>query len=330
MNASDPVQFGILGVGRITVNAFAPALTAATNATLAAAASRDVARAQALHPPRAYADYLELLDDPAVEAVYIATHNGLHHPLTLRALERGKHVLCEKPLANDAAECAEMVAAARQYGRHLMEAFMYRYHPQMPEAAAIVQAGTLGEIKTLEASFSFHLTSENDVRLNPAWGGGGLLDVGCYCVNLSRFLMGGMPHAVTAMGTFHPVHGVDMSLHGVLDFGGGRYAVISCGFDAGFRNRVLVCGTKGTLTLTRPFANRGKPATLIVDVGGDVQEKSYPPPDLFRLQIEDFARAVRGGPPPLLAPEDGLLNARVLDALLAAARNPARCEMVGV
>jgi xylose dehydrogenase (NAD/NADP) len=329
MNTQHPVQFGIVGVGRISANAFAPALAASANAQLAAAASRDLDRAQALRPKRAYDRYEALLDDPDVEAVYIATHNGLHHPLTIRAIERGKHVLCEKPLACSTAECEEMVAAAREHARHLMEAFMYRYHPQMAEARSLLESGAIGDVRGVEASFSFQLKDESDVRLNPEWGGGSVFDVGCYCVNACRYFLSGMPNAVTAMATFHSVHRVDLCLHGVLDFGDGRYGLVSCGFDGGVRNRVLICGTNGTLTLARAFANSGKPTTLVIDSGGQVRESAFAPTDVYVLEIEDFARAVRGGPAPMLGPEEGLRNARVMDALLASARDGGARVVIG-
>ncbi len=321
MTQQGPVRFGIVGAGRISRNALAPALKAAVNAELVAAASRDRARAEGLEPRRAYDDYTALLDDAEVEAVYIGTHNGLHKPLTLAALERGKHVLCEKPLACNAKEAAEMVTAAAKHGRLLMEAFMYRYHPQVAEMVARVKAGAIGTLKTVEAGFSFHATDEQDVRYRADWGGGALLDLGCYCVNMCRLLFEGQPRAATSEGTFHPTHGVDLSIHGALDFGDGRYGVISCGFDAGPRDHVYAVGTNGTLTLTRAFANNRKPTVLIERRSGEPTETPFPATDLFRSEVEDFARAVRTGHPPLLPPEDGLLNARVLDALLYAARS---------
>lgn len=320
MTQHEPVRFGIVGAGRIARSAFVPALEATADAELVAVASRDRARAESLRPRRAYDDYTALLDDADVEAVYIATHNGLHKPLTLAALERGKHVLCEKPLACNAKEAAEMVAAAAKHDRLLVEAFMYRFHPQIAELAARVRGGAIGTLKTVEAGFSFHAPDEQDVRYRADWGGGALLDLGCYCVNLCRLLFGGQPMAATAEGTFHPTCGVDLSLHGVLDFGDGRHGVISCGFDAGPRNHVYVVGTGGTLVLTRAFANNRKPTTLIELKGFDQKETSFPATDLFQLEIEDFAWCVRTGRPPLLPPGDGLLNARVLDALLYAAR----------
>jgi xylose dehydrogenase (NAD/NADP) len=316
-----PVQFGIIGAGRIARNAFAPALAKATGAELAAVASRDLGRAKSLKPERAYDGYEALLDDPDVDAVYVATHNGLHRELTIAALERGKHVLCEKPLACNAAECAEMVAAARQHRRHLVEAFMYRFHPRIAAAKAKVDTGEIGEVKCVEAAFSFRLSNDTDIRWNAAWGGGSLLDVGCYCVNACRFFLDGMPRTVTTFATFHPVHDVDVSLHGVLDFDDGRYGVVSCGFDAGFRDRVLVCGTEGTLTLPLAFCSSRVPTKLITgDVDESPREQAFDPVDTFQLEIEDFAHAIRTGTTPLLEPEEGLRNALVMEALLRSAR----------
>jgi len=320
MTDDHPVQFGIVGAGRISANALVPALAAAANAELAAAASRDLARAEALKPQRAYAGYDALLEDPDVEAVYIGTHNGLHHPLTIQALECGKHVLCEKPLACNASQCREMADAARQHQRHLMEAFMYRYHPQIAFFVDQIREGVIGDVMTVEVAFSAHFGVATDVRFNPDWGGGAVLDIGSYCVNACRLVFEDVPQFVTAMAAIHPVHRVDMSLHGVLNFGGDRFGVISCGFDAGFRNHVLACGTRGTLTMPRAFASSRERVRVALDVEGRVKETAFEPVDTYRLQVEDFARAVRGGPAPLLGPEDGYQNARVIDALLASAQ----------
>lgn len=319
MKNDSPVRFGILGVGRIAANAFAPALAAAANAELAAAASRELSRAEALAPRRAYGRYEDLLDDPNVEAVYIGAHNGLHRPLTLAALERGKHVLCEKPLGCDAQECAEMAAAARTHGRHLAEAFMYRHHPAIGEARRLVASGEIGGLRTVEGIFSFRLDKLDDVRLNRAWGGGGLLDVGCYCVNACRYFFEGMPLRATALGMFHPEHDVDMALHGVLEFPEHRFGVVSCGFDGGRRSRIVVCGTHGTLTLPGGFGVSNRPVSIVIERGDERRVLDFEPVDVYRLQIEDFARAVRGGAP-LLAADDGWRNAVVMDALLASAR----------
>ncbi|MCB9849643.1 MAG: Gfo/Idh/MocA family oxidoreductase [Phycisphaerales bacterium] len=327
MSDNKPVQIGILGVGRIAVNAYVPAIRAAKNAELAAAASRELARAESVQPKRAYGEYQALIDDDAVEAVYIATHNGLHHPLTLAALARGKHVLCEKSLANNAAQCAEMADAAERAGLHLIEAFMYRYHPSILEAKRLIAEGAIGTLRTVEAAFSFRMESTTDVRLTREWGGGGLLDVGCYCVNACRYLFDAIPRAVTAMGDYHPEHDVDMAVHGVLDFGAGRCGVISCGFDAGRRNRILACGTDGTIELPMGVGINRIPVKLIVNAQGESRVIDYKPFDIYRAQVEDFANAVRGGTP-MLDAREGWRNGVVIDALDASARQGGGCVAV--
>ncbi len=321
MQEHPPVRFGVIGAGRIAQNFFVPALRNVPTATLAAAASRDLERARSLGPERAHDNYQALLDDDDVEAVYVATHNGLHRELTLGALERGKHVLCEKPLGRDAAECEEMIAAARAADRHLVEAFMYRHHPQIEKACELVAGGSIGDLMTVEAAFSFHLTAPDDVRLNPQWGGGGLLDVGSYCVNISRLFLGNEPRAVQATGNFHPDHGVDMSLHGLLDYGDGRHAVISCGFDGGLRNHVFLSGTKGVVSLPQAFISWNTDPVVILETDDGQQEFRFPQSSVFELEIDDLARSIRTGQPPKLDPEEGLHNARIMDALLHAARN---------
>ncbi|MCA9253443.1 MAG: Gfo/Idh/MocA family oxidoreductase [Phycisphaerales bacterium] len=319
MSADRPVQFGILGVGRIAVKAYVPAINDAPNAELAAAASRDITRAESVNPKRAYGSYEALLDDPEVEAVYIATHNGLHLPLALAAFERGKHVLCEKPLANDAPQCAEMIEAAAKADRLLVEAFMYRYHPSIKEAKRLIDDGAIGELRTVEGAFSYHMESTTDVRLNPKWGGGGLLDIGTYCVNACRLFFDEVPRAVTAMGDFHPEYKVDMALHGLLDFGSGRYGVISSGFDAGFRNRILACGTGGTIELPKGVGINNVPVKLILKTKEETREIEYEPFAMYQAMVEDFANAVRGSKC-MIDSKEGLRNAVVMDALLESAK----------
>jgi predicted dehydrogenase len=314
------IRFGVVGAGRIAAEQFVPALRTVRGVELAAAASRDRARAAALRPRRVLASYEELLDDPDLDAVYIATHNGLHREQALRALASGKHVLCEKPLGRDTAECEELAAAARRAQRHLVEAFMYRHHPQIAKAQELLAAGTIGDLRVVETAFSFKMTRTDDVRLRADWGGGALLDVGCYCVNLCRLLLGHEPAHVQARAWFEPRHGVDLGLHGTLDYGDGRFGVISCGFDSGLRQHAVLSGTEGTLTLTRPFVSWLTAPELIVERGSERTVERFAKVNVFAREIEDLAAAIRTGRPPLLDPDEGARNARIMDALLASAR----------
>ena len=287
---------------------------------LHAAASRDIRRAEALGPQRAYDSYSSLLRDPDVEAVYVATHNGLHKELVLEALGRGKHVLCEKPLGCTAEDCEAMAAAAEVAQRHLVEAFMYRYHPQIERARELVRQGVIGELKVVEASFRVHLTHTNDVRLHPEWGGGSLLDVGCYCVNITRVLLGDSPRDVRAWARIDGVHDVDMSVHAVLEYESGAHAALSCGFDSGLYQHVALVGTEGVLTLSEPFVTWMRPPRLVVRAGETERIEDFEPVSTFRMEIEDLCTAIRTGTAPRLPSTEGLLNARILDRIAVAVR----------
>jgi predicted dehydrogenase len=317
---STPVRFGIVGVGRITQARFAPALRATAHAVLQAAASRDPRRAEALEPRRAYGDYSALLRDPDVEAVYIATHNGLHRDLVIEALGRGKHVLCEKPLGRTAPECEEMVAAAQVAGRHLVEGFMYRHHPQIARARELVRQGVIGELTAVEASFHDYLAGAQDVRLRPEWGGGALLDIGCYCVDVARLFLGNGPREVHAWAAIDPGHGIDTAVRAVLAYESGVHAGLSCSFEGGLHQRVVLIGTGGVLELTEPFVTWLRQPRLTVRIGGSEQVTEFEPVDTFRREIEDLCAAIRGVRPPLLGPEEAVRNARILDRVTAAAR----------
>lgn len=317
----EPVRLGIVGVGRIVRNRFAPALARTHAATLQAAASRDRSRAEALEPRRAYSSYAALLEDPDVEAVYIATHNGLHRDLAVAAFAEGKHVLCEKPLGRSAAECEEMAVAARTAGCLLMEAFMYRHHPQIAEVARVVGSGAIGDLTRVEATFHIPPPDRSDVRMHRAWAGGSLFDVGCYCVHLARTFLGDDPHEVRAQATFDPECDIDMALEGELAYPSGTRASLACSFTGGFEQRALLIGTAGTLELREPFVTWERPPVLTVRTEHDERVTTFDPVDTFRLEIENFSAAIRGTAAPLLPAEDGLKNARIIDRLLAAARS---------
>ncbi|MEW5915384.1 MAG: Gfo/Idh/MocA family oxidoreductase [Gemmatimonadota bacterium] len=314
------VRFGVIGAGRIARNAVGPAILASRNATLHAAASRDIARARALKPTRAYSSYDDLLNDDEVDAVYIATHNGLHKSITLAALTRGKHVLCEKPLAVSAIDCEEMLRAAKAANRHLVEAFMYRHHPQLSKVQGLLESKAIGDLMVVEASFRFPLKNHDDVRLQPEWGGGALLDVGCYCVNVSRLFLGSDVVRISALASFHQSSGVDMSVQGVLDYGNGRYAIVSCGFDAGRHQKVHLVGTDGVIQLNEPFNQPTGQPQITLTTSRHQETIQVSNVNTFQLEVEDLADAILNDSQPLLPPSDALANARVLDAIARAVR----------
>jgi len=315
------IRFGLIGAGRIARIQIAPAIHAAKRATLYAAASRELTRAQMVSAAVAYDSYDALLRDPDVDAVYIATHNGLHKELSIAALRAGKHVLCEKPLAMNARDCEEMLRVAESSGKLLAEAFMYRHHPQIARAQELVRDGTIGDVMAVEASFRFPLSNPDDVRMNAEWGGGSLLDVGCYCVSASRLFLGDLPVEMKAIAAIHPVKKVDTSLQGVLDYGAGRYAVLSCGFDSGVHEKVVLSGTAGVIELNQPFKSwTGRPQ-LIVKSKDREEVIDFEAVNTFALEVDDLARAIQDGGTPLVTATDAVLNMRILDRLADAARN---------
>jgi xylose dehydrogenase (NAD/NADP) len=319
MTSPSRVRFGIVGVGRITRDQFVPALLTAERAVLQAAASRDIHRAEALGPRQAYDSYSALLRDPDVDAVYVATHNGLHKELVLEALRCGKHVLCEKPLGCTAEECEAMVATAAATQRLLVEAFMYRHHPQITRAQEVLQEGVIGELVVVKAAFHFRLTRTDDVRLRPEWGGGALLDVGCYCVNFARLFLGDSPRDVHAWAIMDRAHGVDTSVDAVLEYGSGKHAGLSCGFDGGLYQRAVLIGTDGVLDLSEPFVTWRRRPRLTVRIGETEHVEEFEPVNTFRMEIEDLCAAILSGAPPLLKSDAGVRNARILDRITAAA-----------
>ena len=309
------VRFGLIGAGRIARGQIAPAVHAASRAALHAAASRDLARAESMRPTHAYNSYDALIADPEIEAVYVATHNGLHKSLSIAAMRAGKHVICEKPLAMNARDCEEMMRVAESTGRLLAEAFMYRHHPQIARAQELVRGGAIGEVMAVEASFRFPLTNPDDVRMNAVWGGGALLDVGCYCVSASRLFLGDSPVAMKAMAAIHPVKQVDTSTQGVLDYGSGRYAIISCGFDSGVNQKVVVSGTSGVLELNQPFKSwTGRPQIIVKTKDGE-EAIGFEAVNTFALEVDDLARAIQEGGTPLVTAADALANLRILDRI---------------
>lgn len=309
------LRLGIVGAGRIAQNAIAPGAHRARNVEFVAAASRDLTRAQALGARRAYDSYAALLDDPEVDAVFITAHNGLHCSLSIDALRKGKHVICEKPLAPTVAECERMVEEAKRADRQLMEAFMYRFHPQIGALQQAVHAGRIGEVRHVRASFHFHLSRPDDVRLVREWGGGALLDVGCYGVNASRLFLGEDVADVTASVTRGPT-GVDVEGTASLAFQSGAIADISWGFVGPMRQQLVLTGSEGSASLNWAFAYRGEPHVLEISSSGTTERLEFGQTDTYQLEIEDFAGAILEEREPLLPADDGLVNTRVMERIV--------------
>ncbi len=315
----DTVRWGVLGVAGIAVRAVIPAMQRARNARLVAIASRAAARAeeaaQRLGFSRAHGSYEALLEDPDVSAVYIPLPNSLHREWVLRCAEAGKHVLCEKPLALTAADCREMIDACRRRGVHLMEAFMYRFHPRTLRVAQLAAEGALGEVRLVRASFTFAVQQPANIRLRADLGGGALYDVGCYTINVSRMLLG-EPEEVTAFGQIGE-SGVDELVGGVLRFDGGRVAVIDCGLRISRRQEYEVVGTQGRLTVPAAFLPGTADAEIHLVRGTESSVLTVPGVDEYQCMVEQFGDAVLSDSPPGLSPDDAVGTVRVIEALHA-------------
>jgi predicted dehydrogenase len=314
-----PVRWGILGAGMIAGNAILPAFGTIANAAVVGVASRDRSRAQAFaaefHIPRAYGGYDLLIDDPDIEAIYIALPNHLHAEWAIRAMAAGKHVLCEKPLAVTPDEALAMIAAAEEADVILMEAVMYRFHPRIRDAAELIQTGSIGQPVALRASFCFTMTDLDNYRNDPEYGGGALLDVGSYGVNAARYFLDEEPLRALAFGTLAE-SGVDSSVSGVLEFPSGALAQVQCSFASAPHQELDITGTLGVITIPQPFtAWRNDDAMLRLTQESVSDETLYPPVDHYALMLAHFSACVRGLEEPLLPADDGLGTLRVLAAL---------------
>jgi predicted dehydrogenase len=295
-----------------------PGLKDSPESELVAVASRTDERAaeyaREWDIPHAHGSYEALLADPDVDAVYISLPNGPHVEWSIRALEAGKHVLCEKPLTRHPADVERAFDAADRAERLLMEAFMWRHHPQTHRLAELAHGGAIGELRLVRATFSSPIGAE-DVRFDPALAGGALMDVGCYCVSGSR-LLAGEPLEVSARQVLSP-SGIDVRLAGTLVFPGDVLAQIDCAFDLPLRQGLEVLGSEGTIHVPTPWGI-DEPG-MFLDRGGKGKRVDVEPADRYRLQSDNFSRAIRGLEPPLLGREDALGQARTIDGLYRSA-----------
>jgi xylose dehydrogenase (NAD/NADP) len=314
-----PLRWGVLGTALITEKLLAGARLS-EELDVVAVASRDHARARAHADrhgiPTAHGSYDDLLADPGVDAVYVPLPNALHHPWTLRALEAGKHVLCEKPYSPDPREVAAAFDLAEERGLVLSEAYMYRYHPQTRLVHQLVSDGAVGDLALLSGSFTWPCTWP-DVRLQPELDGGCLLDVGCYPLSMSR-LLAGEPVAVAGQQVVGDT-GVDVRFTATLRFADDVLAHLDAGFGVPDRSTFEVMGTGGRLVLRDPWHCRTPGVTLERD-GHDPEELPVAQESSYRLELEAVGRAVRGDAVGVLGRDDALGQATALAALLRSAR----------
>ncbi len=326
------LSWGVLGASGIALKAVVPAIQASTNGRVVALASRrrqPDELTKSLGIDRVHESYDELLADSEVRAVYIPLPNSMHKEWVIRAAEAGKAILCEKPMALDAADAQEMAEVCKQRGVPLMEAFMYRFHPQTKRALELLHQGAIGELCEVRAHLSVRLLDlldPGDIRFNPALGGGTLLDMGCYTVDVARRFFGETPHRVRAWSEIDPKFGVDINMAAILEFSGGRVALPSSNFLAGAQGAYLIVGSKGMIEVPRgiiPGLGSRVPEGLVivVDEDGRRREENFAAVDHYRLMAEAFAEAVLAGSPVPFSPADSVENMRVLDAITRASRS---------
>ncbi|AGA27581.1 Gfo/Idh/MocA family protein [Singulisphaera acidiphila] len=321
MTANPKLRWGILGCARITRRGLIPGIRASSQNHLQALASRNLETAHAwaaeFSVPSAYGSYEEVLDDPEVDVVYIPLPNELHRPWVFAAADAGKHILCEKPLALNAAEAREMVAHCKARGVVLMEAFMWGHQPRTEALRRLVAEGAIGELRLVRSSFSITV-DPGDWRLDPARGGGALWDVGCYGVSTARLFAGVEADAYGAVARFGPT-GVDLSLTASLRFPNGVLGQVDCSFEQPFRCTYELVGTTGVIEVPDAYLPPARP-TAQLRTADSVKELVFDGHNQYGGMVDAMSQAVANGGRLTKPAEDGLNQMAALDAILSAAR----------
>lgn len=327
--ARPPVKWGILSTAKIARVQVIPAMMKSPDIEIVAIASRDLKKAQSvayeLGIPRAYGSYDELLADPDIEAVYNPLPNDLHVPVSVKAVESGKHVLCEKPIAMHAEEINQLIAARDRSGKLIAEAFMVRHHPQWIQARKEVKSGSIGKLRAIQYVFNYFNDAASNIRNKPENGGGALYDIGVYPIVTSRFLFGAEPKRVLGLMEIDPAFGTDRLVSAILDYEHGQASFL-CSTQLVPYQRVQIFGTTKRIEIEIPFnAPNDRPTRLFMDDGsesGDLSktEISFDVTDQYLLQAEAFSRHITEGTMPEYPLEDSLGNMKVVDALFTSAR----------
>jgi xylose dehydrogenase (NAD/NADP) len=334
---ADRIRWGILSTANIAVKRFIPGVVASRNGVVAAIAGRDRAKTEAvaarLGIPRVHDGYAALLADPDIDAIYNPLPNSLHAEWTLAAAAAGKPILCEKPLAIDASQAQAVVDGCRERGVLLMEAFMYRFHPQHARVRELIAENEIGDVRTFRASFNFMLEpfDPKNVRLQRGLAGGALMDVGCYAVNAARSIFGEEPTWVSAQSDRREEFGVEVAMAGILGFSDRRMATFDCGFRAAGPGSYSIGGTKGAIDVTDAFVpDPNGDVTIVVSGREGRREERLAGIDQYKLEAEAFGDAIARGTPLPVEPEDAVANLRALEALHRSAATGGRRETPAV
>lgn len=328
-----PVRWGVLGCARVFQKRMLPAFAASEYNTLTALASRDANKAASVAAengiPLSFGDYDALLSSPDIDAVYIPLPNDIHAEYTERALQAGKHVLCDKPFTLNSTDAKRCAALADARGLRLMEGFMYRHHPQHIFVQGLLLRGDIGVLTRIDTTFCYTATVEHaGIRWNPAQGGGALWDVGVYGINLARMYMG-EPQSVYSRLAMHTETGVDIHNTVVLDYADGRHAICHSGFDQAFSSTATLTGTLGSITLERAFqvGEAGTRVRYRSNGTDDVQTMEFPYINQWQRELDDFALSVRIPETPLVGGENGVAQSVVMDAVIRSAQSGRREEI---
>jgi predicted dehydrogenase len=321
----DKVRWGIMSTAEIGAKKVIPAMQNITHCDIQALASLSLEKAKALATklkiPRTFGSYEELLDCAEIDAVYIPLPNHLHVPWSIKALEAGKHVLCEKPIALSALEAQKLLDTSKKHPElKIMEAFMYRHHPQWQKARQLVASGEIGALQTIQSFFSYYNTDPNNIRNMASIGGGGLMDIGCYTISLSRFIFDAEPQKVCGLMEYDPQFDVDRLTSVLLDFGKGT-STFTCSTQLAPYQRVNIFGTRGRIEIEIPFnAPPDQPCKMWCQTQDQTEEISFPICDQYTIQGDLFSKAILNDtdvPTPL---EDAVANMKVIDALVESAK----------
>jgi predicted dehydrogenase len=326
----DRVRWGVLGTANIAVRKVIPAMQAGELCDVLGIASRDPESAtrvaDELGIPKSYGSYEEMLSDPEIEAVYIPLPNHLHVEWSIKAAEAGKHVLCEKPLGLTASEVRDLIAARDRTGMKIQEAFMVRTHPTWVAVREMVRQGRIGEIRAISGFFSYFNADLSNIRNKLELGGGGIMDIGCYCVNLSRFIFEDEPLRVIGMIERDGQTGTDVLSSAMMDFIGGQ-ATFTCSTRLAPFQRMQICGTKGRIEVQIPFnIPPATPTQVFVDDGSDLYGRSietieFAAADQYTIQGDLFSGAIREDSDQAIPLEDSLRNMAAVDAIFRSAES---------
>lgn len=312
------VKWGVLGFARIAMTSIIPAMIKSDNSEFIAVASRDSAKLDTccslFGERKKYSNYDTLLNDPDIDAVYIPLPNSMHREWACKAMERGKHVLCEKPISLTAHECDEMIECSVKNKVVLMESFMYQYSESVKISCKLVKEGVIGDLRQISSTFRFFLDRPGNIRLQPILGGGSLYDVGCYPVHYIGLLMNSLPVAKKAEAVFE--QGVDTQFCGVLRYENGVIANVNCGFNAFREQHSRIIGTKGIINVPDTFA--GKKGVVSVITDSECKEIEVGECDRYREVVTNFSNALLGKPAELVPLENTLRNMRIIEGLLGA------------